>query len=754
MYNAHNTQKIMLLLILWTSFNCFSKNLEIILISAGSTSYDIIINGNETSKTERYAAEELSQFLKQRTTAVFPVRTDKQITAGKHIFIGDSSELRRLIPDLHLDSLENEGYVIKTVGNNLILAGKQGRGSLYAVYGFLEDYLGCRWFTPEVSKIPRIRDLTIPSLDNKFNPLLEYREVYYYEAFNSTWAARNRLNGNFHKLSAKQGGKINYHNGFVHTCKRYVSVKDYYKTHPEYFSLKNGKRIKKNGQLCLSNQDVLDIVIKKMRKNLRKVKASKSKDLIISFSQNDNPNYCECPNCLAIATKEGSQSGPIIHFVNQMADAIKDEFPNLAIDTLAYTYSRKPPKHVRPRQNVIVRLCDAECCFSHPLESKDCSYNVAFAKDLKAWSAICDRIYVWDYVVNFSHFLMPYPNLRVLKTNLQFFINNGVRGVFEQGNRSGWGEFSQLKSYLLAKLLWNPSSDIEKHTDEFLEAYYGAAAPFIKNYIDLLHDSVAKEKSHIRMYDPPHSYLKQSLLTTAKTYFKHAENAVRNNPTLLLRVRHAYMPLIYVQLMKEHRGSDKYNQLLSQFSKLLKELKISNTSESEKTVKWLEHMKVNDREVFLSDKWAFRKENGNQNVNKLFSQFDFDDSNWIKIPVPGIWDSIFSVGNHLGYAWYRVRFRLPKKYHKQNFILRFNGVDEQCWVYINGQYIGERTDASTGKKPKDYWHESFSFPIKKETFKLNGENVLAIRVHNALGQGGIYKSIVLLTEDKSVKPNL
>ena len=163
---------------------------------------------------------------------------------------------------------------------------------------------------------------------------------------------------------------------------------------------------------------------------------------------------------------------------------------------------------------------------------------------------------------------------------------------------------------------------------------------------------------------------------------------------------------------------------------------------------------MNAGEVFLPNKWMFKKENGNQNANKFFSQFDFDDSNWIKIPVPGIWDSIFSVGNHLGYAWYRVHFRLPKEYHKQNFVLRFNGVDEQCWVYVNGQYIGERTDASTGKKPKDYWRESFSFPIKRETLKLNGENVLAIRVHNALGQGGICKSIVLLTEEKSIEPKL
>ena len=114
-----------------------------------------------------------------------------------------------------------------------------------------------------------------------------------------------------------------------------------------------------------------------------------------SVSQNDWGNYCQCPNCTALAEHEGSQSGPLIEFVNAIADALKDDYPNVTIDTLAYQYTRKPPKYTRPRPNVCVRLCSIECCFAHPLESDP--FNATFVADIRDWAKICNRLYIWDY---------------------------------------------------------------------------------------------------------------------------------------------------------------------------------------------------------------------------------------------------------------------------------------------------------------------------------------------------------------------
>ena len=158
---------------------------------------------------------------------------------------------------------------------------------------------------------------------------------------------------------------------------------------------------------------------------------------------------------------------------------MEKEFPNVYIDTLAYTYTRKAPKITKPRHNVVIRLCTIECCFSHPLD--ECPVPDKSGKritnDIREWAAICDNIHIWDYTTNFSHYLTPYPNFAVLQPNVQFFAEHNVKSVFEQGcyQMVNNGEFAQLKAYLLAKLLWDPYTDIEKHMNEFMLAYYGEA---------------------------------------------------------------------------------------------------------------------------------------------------------------------------------------------------------------------------------------------------------------------------------------
>ena len=136
--------------------------------------------------------------------------------------------------------------------------------------------------------------------------------------------------------------------------------------------------------------------------------------LIYDVSQNDRANPCQCDKCQAIVKKEGSDSGVIIWFVNMVAEAIEKELPDKFM-TLTYKYSRKPCKTIRPWHNVVVRLCSIECCFSHDINS--CPRNVAFLQDLESWSAIAKNLYIWDYVVYFQHYMMPYPNIRVRKPN-------------------------------------------------------------------------------------------------------------------------------------------------------------------------------------------------------------------------------------------------------------------------------------------------------------------------------------------------
>ena len=142
----------------------------------------------------------------------------------------------------------------------------------------------------------------------------------------------------------------------------------------------------------------------------------------------------------------------------------------------------------KPRHNVVIRLCTIECCFSHPLTSAPFPTNPQrITNDIREWATICDNIHIWDYL---KLLLPPYPNFAVLQTNVQFFAEHNVKSVFEQGcyQMVNNGEFAQLKAYLLAKLLWDPYTDIEKHMNEFMLAYYGEGYQYIRRYIDFAVD--------------------------------------------------------------------------------------------------------------------------------------------------------------------------------------------------------------------------------------------------------------------------
>ena len=255
-------------------------------------------------------------------------------------------------------------------------------------------------------------------------------------------------------------------------------------------------------QPCLTDEAVYQKVLGNVKAWLRANPNAK----IVSVSQNDSAAEhlgCQCANCRAIDEREGTPMGSLLTFVNRIAGDIKDEFPNVYVDTLAYRYTRQAPKTIKPADNVIIRLCSIECCFGHALDDESCERNAAFKKDIEEWSAICDNLYIWDYTTNFMYYLAPFPNLGVLRANVKFYKDHHVIGMFEQGNfQSTSGEFGELRAYLLAKLLWNPDmseEEYQRHMNEFLQDYYGAGWEHIRSYID--QTTAAAAQNHVGIYD-------------------------------------------------------------------------------------------------------------------------------------------------------------------------------------------------------------------------------------------------------------
>jgi hypothetical protein len=253
----------------------------------------------------------------------------------------------------------------------------------------------------------------------------------------------------------------------------------------------------------------------------------------------------------------------LIRFVNAIADNIKEDYPNVAIDTLAYQYSTTPPKKTKPRDNVIIRLCSIECCFAHDFESCTClqkdangktiSRNGTFVEDMKKWAKIAKNIYVWDYVVDFSHYFMPFPNLKILQKNIIFFINHNVKGLFEQGcYTTEHGEMNELKAYVIAKLLWNPYYDVDLAINEFLTGYFGMAAAPIRKYLDILNDRVAgntPEGFHFGCFEAPgEKFFTEEFIAKVDELFDRAE-ALAENDEYLKRVEIARMAIRYVKMV-------------------------------------------------------------------------------------------------------------------------------------------------------------------------------------------------------------
>ena len=313
---------------------------------------------------------------------------------------------------------------------------------------------------------------------------------------------------------------------------------------------------------------------------------------IISVSQNDTGKWCQCEQCKALDEKEGSPAASMIRFANAIAEDIEHDFPKVRIDTLAYQYTRKPPKTLRPRRNVIVRLCSIECCFAHPLETCSSPENAHFRADITAWQPVAPTLYVWDYTPNFAHYQQPFPNFDALQPNVRFFVQHGVHGLFEQGNYSGGGngEMGPLRAYLLAKLLWNPDTDLAKHESEFLAAYYGKAASGIHYYLYLLESQVREGKVHAHIFDRPNvPYLNEEFLNGADAQLERAEKSAEND-TDKFHVQVARLPIWYVRLATNRISGEARTELLRRFLEIARKAGITNVSEVGTLEDWAKKM--------------------------------------------------------------------------------------------------------------------------------------------------------------------
>jgi len=433
------------------------------LVADGVSEY-VIVRGENAGEQEIFASTELQSYLKQITGAELPIVTDATPAVAKEIVVGQTN--RETEGQFDRTELVNDGFVLQTDAGKLWLIGGSEYGTLYAVYELLEAYLGCRFYTSTFEKVPEMKTVTLSIAEDKQIPVFESRDIYWAET-RSNLSLKN-------KLKLRYAGE--WADGMCHSL-------------PGLAERGNGA----SRDPCLLKEETYETVLK----NALALLDANPDARYIDISQGDSI-HCYCADCAASAEEIG-WSGHYLLFYNRLAAAIAEKYPDVLVHIFAYDYTKEPPKtDIVPADNIMVRFCTIEACFSHPLTEK-CYCETPNGREedyepldwvtmLDGWTKICDKIAVWDYTTNYSNYSILHPNFHVLRENVRFFAENNVMFLFEQGAyQSTNGEFCELRAYLLARLAWNPYMSEEEYynyMDEFLADYYGPGWEYIRAYID------------------------------------------------------------------------------------------------------------------------------------------------------------------------------------------------------------------------------------------------------------------------------
>lgn len=462
-----------------------------------------------------------------------------------NVWIGTSAlpgDLEHLKP---ASDLGYDGILIKTFVHDgvpgLLVAGGADNGVLYAVYEFFEQRFGVRWLAPDAIHVPPAPK-SIAAIDHTYTPPFVHREMGV------------RGEKSLYRLNSPLRFGLAGHSLYA-----LLPPEKYFAAHPEYYAEINGKRIApigidwrnielagehpgQFGQLCMSNPEVAKAIAAEIDQMARKMPQMNA----WAVCQMDWGNNCQCAACKALDEQEGTPMGSLLTGVNRVAEWVKQSHPDHFIETYAYAYTRKPPKTIKPRRNVIIQLCDIECDFARPLTDPESPVNRAFVRDYQDWAALTRNILIYDYPINYWRFQLPHPILPVFGPNMALYADQKALGVFQLSMNPDNNGFGYLTLYVLGKLLWNPRADAVAVENEFIELYYGAAAPQIKEFIALSERTLKESGIELSLYDTG-GWITHAYLAASEELFRRAL-AAADSEEVRRRVDIAYLQVQFASL--------------------------------------------------------------------------------------------------------------------------------------------------------------------------------------------------------------
>jgi len=501
-----------------------------IIIENKSNSHNVIIIDTDDSKN---AAALLKSYLDKAFSVPYTISIENETInqlSRIHLQISDNSKLS-----------DRNSFIIRSDNKDIYLMAANPKSLRYAVYTLLEQW-GFRKFTSEVTYIPELDQVSFPKNTKQLHkPSFEYRALLYPDAFDEDFRDWHKLD--WHKDDFGIWG---------HSFDKLLPPIDNFTTNPLLFALYEGKR--RSESLCMTNDTVVELLAAKMKQIIDKTPDAQ----FYSVSQNDDVVYCECEQCREINERYGGPQGSLYYFLNKIAA----HFPKTKITTLAYLHTYNPPVNFSIAPSIYTLFCPIELDRGKPLHE-----NRNFVNTLQHWSTTASHLYIWDYTVQFSNFLSPFPNLHTFSDNYKLFQKNNVKGLFVQGYADVPGDFSELRQYLLAKLLWDTETDVQAVTSDFLRGFYGKAAPAIQQYLSLLTANQQKSNQYLDIYSGPvqsrNSFLTPEAMDQYDQLVNQAEFAVKGDPKIAKRVLKLRLALEYVYFeQSKFYGKDQHGMFV------------------------------------------------------------------------------------------------------------------------------------------------------------------------------------------------
>ena len=502
-------------------FNCLPQIFFFLFSFTTMAQSEIIITNKNSIISKSDDSQSAALLLKKYLDKSFGKEFDN-ISEGKKQ--EDQAEIVLEVSDQ--EKLKSNEFMIKSDSKSIYLIATNSKYLRYAVYTLLEIW-EFRKFTSTETYIPRVEKFVFPTNTKKnYQPAFDYRVLFYPDSYDQAFR-------DWHKLD----WQIDDFGIWGHSFNVLVPPKEYFKSNPKLFALYERKR--NEASLCMTNDTVVDLVEKKMTKII----ADTPDATFYSISQNDDVVYCECTECRKLNEKYGGPQGSLYYFLNKIAA----RFPKTKITTLAYLHTFKPPVNLKIAPNIYTIFCPIELNRGKALTAQN---SASFVKTLENWSTANPNLFLWDYTVQFSNYMSPFPNFEPFQSNYRLFKKNKVKGIFVQGYADVPGDFSELRQYIAAKLLWDTDIDIKAVTADFLRGFYGKAAPFVSNYMSLLTENQNKSNTYLDIYSGPvqarNTFLTPEAMDQYDKLLEKAAAAVEEDKTLTLRVQKLRLALEYV----------------------------------------------------------------------------------------------------------------------------------------------------------------------------------------------------------------